>query len=285
MTPSHPYYYLALQAAVRASRVIMEIYNNGFETEFKKDGSPITTADRASNDLIFNLLSTTGFGFISEESPLEDPLTRQQHEYTWIVDPIDGTKEFTCRNGEFTVNIALVHKQQLVFGIVTAPAINQAWFGWIGHGAWKINKLNEMGMNNTIQSTHDIIAASQSIQPNLNSQNIVFAVSRSHLTETTKKMTSLLFGNFDQLNTIAIGSSIKFCMVAEGKADIYLRADPINEWDTAAGHAVLLAAGGSVVGWPHNSPILYNKDDLINPGFVAMGNNGLIPDLLAKFPS
>jgi len=285
MTPEHPCFYLAIKAAFEASKAIMQIYQNNFETEFKQDGSPITIADRTSNEIIINNLQPTGFGFISEESPLEIPSVRKQHEYTWIIDPIDGTKEFIHRNGEFTVNIALVQNHRLRFGVVTAPALNTAWFGWEGYGAFKIDNMDVLNLESTHKTISDIINASVPIRVRPVGNDPVFAVSRSHLTQNTLQMIQTIFGNFEDLKTLQVGSSLKFCMVAEGKADYYLRADAINEWDTGAGHAVLIAAGGRLLAWPQNFPILYNKDLLINPGFVAIADNQSINGILAKFPS
>lgn len=269
-------YLEAIKSALEAGKAVMEVYSEDFDTEFKQDGSPITMADRKANDIICNALKKTGIMIISEESPKEDFRVRSKEKLVWMVDPVDGTKEFTSRNGEFTVNIALIENQQPVFGVVTAPAINQGYFGWIGKGAFKTDSLSDLLENIESLQLKDILDVAFPIKPRVDEQQPAFAISRSHLTEGTKQLiTKLSVGN-SNIKTISKGSSLKFCLLAEGVVQYYAREDLINEWDTAAGHALLLAAGGALITIPDGKAMLYNKESLKTPGFVAFADPSLL---------
>jgi 3'(2'), 5'-bisphosphate nucleotidase len=277
-------YLTAIKAALKAGEAVMEVYAQDFETELKADGSPVTLADRRSNDIICSSLATTGISIISEESPHEDYLNRHHMDFIWLVDPVDGTKEFTHRNGEFTVNIALIYQQQPVFGIVTAPAINQGWIGWVGKGAFKTHTLRELAAICDEMSLQEILDHFEPITVKPSGKEPVIAVSRSHLTQSTGKMIRTIFGESANYITLAKGSSLKFCLLAEGKAHYYLRADEINEWDIAAGHALLLAAGGAILSWPMGGILQYNSPKLLNPGFIAFSNPEEEDLLRSKLP-
>ncbi len=276
MTTREAIYLQAIKAALEAGIAVMDVYAGDFDTDYKKDGSPITLADRHANDIICSALEKTGIMVISEESPKEDFRVRKNQKLVWMVDPVDGTKEFTSRNGEFTINIALIENQQPVFGIVTAPAINQGYIGWIGKGAFQIPSLEEMLKRLPSLELKDIFEVALPVRTRADEQNPAFAISRSHLTEKTKKLISKLSGAQSDIETISKGSSLKFCLLAEGTAQYYAREDFINEWDTAAGHALLLAAGGALITIPDGQPMLYNKENLVNPGFVAFADPKLL---------
>jgi len=279
------YYLTAIKAALKAGKAVMEVYAEHFETELKADGSPITLADKRSNDIICSALATTGISIVSEESPHDDYSRRQHMDFIWLVDPVDGTKEFVSRNGEFTVNIALIEQQQPVFGIVTAPALNEGWIAWVGKGAFKTVNLQELAAICDNMSLHEILDHFEVVSLHKPSaEKPVLAVSRSHLTANTEKMIMTILGESHNYTTLATGSSLKFCLLAEGKAHYYMRADAINEWDIAAGHAVLLAAGGAIFAWPGGTPLQYNSPRILNPGFVAFANPQEEDLLRSKLP-
>jgi 3'(2'), 5'-bisphosphate nucleotidase len=284
MLLSESEYFIAIKAAIEASKAVLEVYHTDFGIELKSDGSPITLADQKANDIICAALNKTGYHVISEESPKGSYSKRMNNSFVWLVDPVDGTKEFTHRNGEFTVNIALIHDKEPVFGIVTAPALNQGWVGWKNKGAFKIHQLDTLIGKLPLLSYKDVMNYSSPILPSPGQTKPTIALSLSHLTQNTLNMLKTLFG--DETNYIKLrkGSSLKFCWVAEGLADYYIRADEINEWDTAAGHAVLLASGGQLITWPKGKKLQYNKENLINEGFIAASGNADLKSLELKLP-
>lgn len=269
-------------SAVEASRAVMEIYNTDFEIVAKTDGTPITLADITANEIITAALKATGIGFISEETPVESYQIRETYDYIWLVDPIDGTREFTHRNGEFTVNIALIHKGEPVFGIVTAPALGVAWMGLKGEGAWKADDLPAMYAISPLTHWEELMGYFHPIGVNDSFPQPVIAASRSHLSQNTLDMIENIFGEKHNYTMLSKGSSLKFCMIAEGSANYYVRADAINEWDTAAGHAVLLAAGGTLLTWPALQTQYYNKELLLNDGFIACADVDSFRALFSK---
>ncbi|MEO0421095.1 MAG: 3'(2'),5'-bisphosphate nucleotidase CysQ [Pseudomonadota bacterium] len=243
--------------ARRAGRRILEIYNSAdFDVEKKDDDSPLTAADLASHRAIMEGLAelTPQFPVLSEESKKEDVEARRTWETLWVVDPLDGTKEFIKRNDEFTVNIALVHGNRPVLGVVHVPALGAGidYFGADGLGAFK----SEGDEHRSIQVTKP------------SQQPVRVVGSRSH-------RGALLDGYLEALGEheiIAMGSSLKFCIVAEGGADIYPRLGPTSEWDTAAAQAVVEAAGGRVVN-TSGEPLTYNaRDEILNPHFLVYGD-------------
>jgi 3'(2'), 5'-bisphosphate nucleotidase len=276
-------YFIAIKAAIEASKAVMDVYHTDFGIELKNDGSPITLADQQANDIICAALNRTGIYVISEEK-LNSFHERKDSSFVWLVDPVDGTKEFTQRNGEFTVNIGLIYNQQPVFGIVTAPAINQGWIGWLHKGAFKIHQLDSLIEKLPHLTMDDVMNYCSPIQPLPNNDKPTIALSLSHLTNNTISMLQTLFGDVVNYNKMRKGSSLKFCLVAEGVADFHIRADEINEWDTAAGHAVLLAAGGTLITWPEAKQLHYNKENLINEGFIAISATADSKGLQHKFP-
>lgn len=259
-----------INIAKKAGKEILDVYNLSIDVEYKEDKSPLTEADKRAHKVIEKgLKKISDYPILSEEGkniPFEE---RKNWEYFWLVDPLDGTKEFIKRNGEFTVNIALIYKNKPVFGVVYAPAINVLYYGGKDIGAYKIENSKIIDLNedrNKISS---------------NNQLTVVA-SKSHLNEETKNFIEMLEKYFKEIETVSIGSSLKICLLAEGKADIYPRIAPTMEWDTAAAHVVLNAAGGKMVKYVNienleelkNMPeLIYNKENLLNPYFVAFKAN------------
>jgi 3'(2'), 5'-bisphosphate nucleotidase len=277
-------YLIAINAAFEAGNEVMAIYATDFDTDLKEDGSPITQADRAANEIIVTALAQTGIPVISEESPNESFKYRSKHDLIWLVDPIDGTREFTKRNGEFTINIALSFQGKAIFGIVTAPARNQAWVGWQKQGAWKLGNIHQViktlpftGIDTFLQHCFPVNIRRAPRKP-------VIVLSRSHLTIKTNAMMHFLLGDEENYQIERVGSSLKYCLIAEGAADFYLRAEKINEWDTAAGQAVLEAAGGKIITWPRGGEMQYNQQELLNPGFIAFGDTLFSELLMGKLP-
>jgi 3'(2'), 5'-bisphosphate nucleotidase len=247
-----------LKVALDAGKAIMKIYNEGdFGVEMKSDNSPLTLADKAAHKIIVEGLKATGIPVLSEEGDEDIPFPeRKNWKELWIVDPLDGTKEFIKRNGEFTVNIALVREGVPVFGVVYAPALKKLYYGATGSGAFLI----EGDVTN---------GESEPLGRNSLPETFTMVGSRSHGSPETESYIDEMKNIHGAVDFIASGSSLKFCLVAERKAHAYPRFAPTMEWDTAAGHAVLLAAGGKVVIWPDKTELRYNREQLLNPWFLA----------------
>lgn len=241
-----------LKIAVDAGKAILSVYNDpsaDFGVTLKDDHSPLTIADKLSNDIIVRGLTTLypSVPVLSEEEKEIPYKERKDREYYWCVDPLDGTKEFIKRNGEFTVNIALIHRNQPVLGVIYVPVYDTLYFGDAEHGSCKIN--------NGVQ--HPIKAHTP--------DNEWTAVgSRSHAAEEEKEV----LAKYPVVHSVTAGSSLKFCMIAEGKAHIYYRHGPTMEWDTAAGHAIAVFSGAKMTG-PQGEPFLYNKASLLNGPFLC----------------
>jgi 3'(2'), 5'-bisphosphate nucleotidase len=240
--------------ARRAGDAILEVYANAFEVSKKADSSPLTLADMRSHDIIAKGLRelTPDIPVLSEEASDIPFQQRQQWLRYWLVDPLDGTKEFVSRNGEFTVNIALVDHHRAVFGVVYVPVQDTLYSGVEGAGAYK-----QVGSNERSRIRTAVPAATP----------LRIVGSRSHRDSTLDRHLSKL----DPCEFVAVGSSLKFCLVAEGAADLYPRFGPTSEWDTAAAQAVVEAAGGAVVTLD-GAPLRYNaKPELLNPHFLVYG--------------
>lgn len=243
-----------LRLAREAGEKILTIYAAPFSVEHKADDSPLTAADLAAHKHIAAGLANLEHGLpcLSEEGGLPDFATRQSWESYWLVDPLDGTREFVQRSGEFTVNIALIHKGQPILGVVHAPALEASYFAARGAGAWR-------------QSGDSPFEALQTARaPKL----LRVLASRSHRSARD----AALLARLPAHEELAVGSALKFGRVAEGVADLYPRLGPTSEWDTAAGQCVVEQAGGLVLG-PDLKPLRYNtKDSLINPDFYVIGD-------------
>lgn len=249
------------EAAREAGEAILEIVRRGFDVETKRDASPVTEADRAAELIILAALARAapGVPVIAEEEVAAGRIPAHDQTY-FLVDPLDGTKEFVRGGDDYTVNIGLIELGVPKLGVVFAPATGKLHAGSVGEGAWLVNG-----------STRQVI------QTRPRGDEVTAVASKSHLNQATIDYLEAAVGT---CNYAAIGSSLKFCIVAEGLADIYPRASPTSEWDTAAGHAVLLAAGGLVDG-PDGTPLRYGKPAFLNRAFVA--TSGWKPPALASY--
>lgn len=259
---------IAVNAALHAGAEIMKIYeSNSFDVDIKSDKSPVTTADFASDKKIFEYLQETEIPVLSEESEISDYKIRKNIKTFWLVDPLDGTKEFINRNGEFTVNIALMLNNEPVAGVVYAPVLKELFFSHSDIGAFKIENIV---FDNKNISFADLLSKADKIPYSVNRNNIVVLSSKSHKSEKNEIFIKNLEENYENVETISKGSSLKICILAEGKADIYPRFGPTSEWDTAAGHAILKAAGGNIVKADTRLELEYNKENILNPDFFAV---------------
>ncbi len=269
----------AIEASLKAGKEILEIYEReDFEIQIKKDKSPLTYADRKSNQTIEHLLKNTGIPILSEEGKLINYEIRKQWKTFWLIDPLDGTKEFIKRNGEFTVNIALVHQKTPILGVIYVPVLNALYFATLELGAYKISDIDHQSLNeNPTIDTLMKRAHELPFQPS----NAEFTVvgSRSHLSEETKNFTEKLQSKFGDIKIISSGSSLKICLVAEGKANIYPRFSPTMEWDTGAGHAIALAAGCEIKEADGVTDLKYNKENLTNPWFMVKPEDMDVSDI------
>ena len=247
-----------IEISKQAGLVIMDIYKTDFNIKFKNDKSPVTEADTMANDIITAelLKIAPDIPILSEEGidiPFEE---RSKWESFWLVDPLDGTKEYIKKNDEFTVNIAYMQNNLPVFGVVYAPALDELYWGSIEKGAYKSFAGN---------SFNPIRVKSQLSNP------VQLATSRSH---PSPKMDKFL-AQFKKIDLHPMGSSLKICSVADGRVHFYPRLGPTMEWDTAASHAVIKAAGGEIIKYGTNKPLEYNKEDLLNPEFIAGNLNSI----------
>lgn len=234
-----------------AGDAILAIYRQPFAVEYKQDESPLTAADQGAHEVIVQALArlTPDIPVLSEESDAETMQARLGWSRYWLVDPLDGTKEFVSRNGEFTVNIALIDHGRPVWGLVYAPVLDRLWYGGKGIGAWRVAD----GKHEAIQT-----------RPHGDGEAWRVVGSRNHLSQETLDY----LAPFGEIELVSMGSSLKFCIIAEGGAELYPRLAPTCEWDTAAAQAVLEGAGGSVTQLDGSS-LAYNKPEILNPWFVA----------------
>ncbi len=256
---------IAIKASIEAGKAIMEIYDTNFDIEYKKDSSPLTTADNASHQIITSYLEKTAIPILSEEGkhlPFEE---RKDWKQFWLVDPLDGTKEFIKKNGEFTVNIALIDHGEPVAGIIYVPVTDVLYVGIKNRGAYKLQ--NTEKFNRSVSELREKAINLPEIK-NENRYRVV--ASRSHLSAETSAFIEKMENHHPNIQIVSKGSSLKLCLIAEGAADIYPRFAPTMEWDTGAGHAIVNAAGGKVVlAEDENIPLEYNKENLLNPWFIA----------------
>lgn len=244
--------------AREAGKAVLEVYGTEFSVDVKEDKSPLTEADRCSNAVIVSSLEKQypEIPIISEETRAVTYPERKDWEYFWLVDPLDGTKEFIKRNGEFTVNIALVRGRTPVMGVVFQPVGDHLYYAVEGQGAWKSSggaaaQRLSGGAHFSVKSQVTVVA------------------SRSHLTDEVRQFVSDLEAQGKKVEFISAGSSLKLCLVAEGTADVYPRLGPTMEWDTAAAHAVAIESGRRVLEHGTNRELLYNKENLLNPFFIV----------------
>ncbi len=260
--------FLAIHSALEAGNEIRRIYDKGdFQVEYKADNSPLTQADKASDRIIRDYLGQSPYPILSEEETSRPYEEREKWEKLWIVDPLDGTKEFIKRNGEFTVNIALVEKGIPTLGVIYIPVKKRLYFGEIHKGAYRTDNIEELPDGGNWDT---LIAHSQPLPLSFSSPRPYTVVaSRSHLSPETKNFIDDLRQKYPNLEIVSIGSSLKICLVCEGAADIYPRFAPTMEWDTAAGHAIARAVGKEIFHTDRKTPLRYNKETLFNPWFIV----------------
>ena len=265
---------LFLHTAIESGKAIMEIYqNNDFTIETKSDNSPLTTADLRSNAIINENLRDLGLPILSEENKAIPYEERKDWSEFILVDPLDGTKEFIKRNGEFTVNIAVIRGRYPVMGVIYAPVPDVLYWGSEKEGAWKLEKASERikvkGERRKAKGVHRPAEAVKLTVKENHANTISMVASKSHFSKETEEFIDTLKSDGKTVELVSRGSSLKLCLVAEGKADIYPRLGPTMEWDTAAGHAIARFAGCSVEKYDTHEEVEYNKESLLNPWFVV----------------
>jgi len=241
-----------IEISKEAGKAILEVYNSNFDYQLKEDLSPLTKADTLSNHIICERLKalTPNIPILSEENSDIPFNIRASWKQYWLIDPLDGTKEFIKRNGEFTVNIALINNNEPVFGVIYIPVNNRLFWGSRDYGSYEIESdMRERKIHVSNKNLKKI------------------ACSRSH---SNPEFNNFL-ENLDTYTTVKIGSSLKFCLIANGEIDIYPRLGPTSEWDIAAGEAILRSAGGCIIDLEGKN-IIYNKKNIINPSFIAASN-------------
>jgi 3'(2'), 5'-bisphosphate nucleotidase len=246
-----------IKIAREAGKAILEVYENDFDLEYKQDNSPLTTADKRSHEVIESglLALFPDLPVLSEESGEIPYEIRKNWDYFWLVDPLDGTKEFIKRNGEFTVNIALIGQGRPLAGVVYVPVRDSLYFAVEGEGSYKIDR----------NGNYEKLVSKK--RPADGSLTVIG--SRSHHSEAMEAFMAEQRKYYDPVHLLPVGSSLKFCMIAEGKADIYPRLAPTMEWDTAAAHVVVRESGKSVLNYEDGLELAYNKEILLNPWFIC----------------
>jgi 3'(2'), 5'-bisphosphate nucleotidase len=264
----------AVAAALEAGREILSVYETDFSVEHKDDQSPLTLADQKAHQVITNRLAPLEIPILSEEGRSIPYSKRKTWGQLWIVDPLDGTKEFIKRNGEFTVNIALIQDGKPVLGVVYLPVPDILYLGKHGTGSYKIEKASSLlsahDQEETLPVLESILQKYKKL-PLGDSKPSVFTIvgSRSHPSKELEALVEELRREHGRVAFISAGSALKICLVAEGAADLYPRLGPTMEWDTAAGQAVAEATGATVLDFEKQTPLEYNKEDLLNPWFVV----------------
>ena len=259
---------LAIKAAIEAGDEIIKVYNgeNALDVLLQKENdTPLTAADRLAHVSISKNLAYASYPVLSEEGrdiPYEE---RSLWEHFWMVDPLDGTKEFLKRNGQFTVNIALIKRNQPVLGVIYQPTEDHLYFAAEGIGAYKCTGA-QTKWGGRLSS---LIEVSEKLPIDKKREAYVVVASRSHLSDETRDFIELLKKEHANVETASIGSSLKICLVAEGSADIYPRFAPTMEWDTAAGDAIARCAGKQIANSENGEPIKYNKPNLLNGWFIV----------------
>jgi 3'(2'), 5'-bisphosphate nucleotidase len=280
---SDDYLMTALGAAMEAGKAILKVYRKPvIRRELKKDASPVTEADRNAHAIIAQRLNQTGLPVLSEEGKKTAFAERKNWSSFWLVDPLDGTKEFIRKSGDFTVNIALVNHGTPVLGIVYTPLHDLLHFGERDSGAFRVKGL--LGKWPGITCLEDLMGITESLPVEQKGSAMRVVASRSHRNRQTNRYIKSLKRKHPELEFLSRGSALKFCLVAEGSADIYPRFSPTWEWDTGAGHAVAEAAGCRVTLLDETTPLNYNKKDLLNPGFIVKGSAVAASDTIQANP-
>ena len=282
------YLSVALIAAKKAGDAILAVYQGDIDVSYKEDSSPLTLADKRAHNRILDHLrieSLRDVPLLSEEGkhiPYEE---RKSWENFWLVDPLDGTKEFVKRRNEFSVNIALIQKNKPVLGVVFAPVIDSLYFAAAGLGSFRLENLEiieevesrvgKPGQDDALLI--DLVDSAEKLPVHqlteTSRDKLTLVGSRSHATEALTDFVDRLKRQFKEVEFVPAGSSLKFCRVAEGSAAVYPRFGPTMEWDTGAGHCIVEQSGGAVLGMHEKTPLDYNKEDLHNPGFICIGKH------------
>ncbi|TPV96497.1 MAG: 3'(2'),5'-bisphosphate nucleotidase CysQ [Myxococcales bacterium FL481] len=253
----------AIDAALRAGDEILAVYGTSFDVERKADDSPLTEADRRAHRVIVEGLQSTGLPVLSEEGADIPYDQRRDWDRFWLVDPLDGTKEFIKRNGEFTVNIALISDGAPVLGVIWVPVSRRLYFGAAEVGAYRADEVSPRA------SWSEYVAAARRLPCEPARDQMVVVASRSHPSPETEAFFEQLRAEHGSIELRSVGSSLKICLVAEGSADVYPRFGPTMEWDIAAGQAIAVAAGRAVVDHESGDPMRYNKANLRNGWFIV----------------
>jgi len=272
-----------IRAAYTAGKAALEIYHQDFTVDRKEDDSPITLADRRSHAVISDALKIFGIPVLSEEGRAISYESRSNWECLWIVDPLDGTKEFIKKNGEFTVNIALVRKGEPILGVIYVPVLKRLYFAEKTIGSFRLDLAGDRHGNKGFlpifnADFEQLVDASEKLPKKINADRPYTIVgSRSHVTPELEAFVQKIRKKHKESAFVSAGSSLKFCLVAEGSADIYPRLGPTMEWDTAAGDIIARASGAEVYVYESDfneakdmrQPLVYNKKDLTNPWFIV----------------
>jgi len=254
----------AIKAALAAGLKINEVYaRSDFNIQIKEDETPVTIADSLAHDEILEQLKSTALPVLSEEGIHLSYSERKNWDLFWLVDPLDGTKEFIKRNDEFTVNIALIQKNEPIAGVIFAPVTGELYVGIPEIGAFRLLNPSEDCTFQTMQ------LSGIKLPEKITRDEFVVAISRSHVNRATEAFIQSLRDEHSAIKIVNKGSSLKICMVAEGTADIYPKIGTTMEWDTAAGHAIVRAAGKNIICPDTNAELTYNKQDLRNPNFMV----------------
>ena len=254
----------AIIAALEAGKAILEIYSSeNFDVEIKGDNTPLTKADKASHNIIMSYLTKTNTPVLSEEGRDISYQERKDWKQLWIVDPIDGTKEFIKRNGEFTINIALIENQRPLIGIVFVPVTGILYFSCKETGSFKV------GIDLENFNVESLLSKASKLPLQREDKTFTIVASRSHMSSETETFITKMKEKHGFINLISKGSSLKLCMVAEGTANCYPRFAPTMEWDTAAGQAICEHAGFKVIDWATKQNMLYNREELLNNWFLV----------------
>jgi len=256
-----------IETSILAGKEILKVYDSAdFGVEMKKDNSPLTLADKKANDIIVRFLETTDVPILSEEGRAIPYEERKKWDKFWLVDPLDGTKEFIKKNGEFTVNIALVEKGKPTIGVIYAPVLDTIYAGYHNTAFRLKNALNKIREKISLD---DFEKMAEFIPLKKDKSTFLVVGSRSHMNEETKDFIKELEKEHQQIDVVSKGSSLKICLVAEGEADIYPRFGPTMEWDTGAGQAIVENAGGKIIEVETKKELKYNKENLLNPYFIV----------------
>ena len=255
---------IAIRTSINAGKEILQVYSSEFSVEKKEDNSPLTFADKKSHEIIFISLSETQIPILSEEGKEIPFAERKKWNLLWIVDPLDGTKEFVKRNGEFTVNIALVENGKPVLGVIYSPVKKDLYFSSKNIGAYKFSDFTFKYAN-----LDQLISKSEKLPIRTSREKFTIVSSRSHMTDETINFITALKTEHGEVEIISAGSSLKICLVAEGAADVYPRFGPTMEWDTAAGQAIAECAGKKIIDIQKKLPMTYNKESLLNSSFIV----------------